>query len=192
MPKRKAEQTIARLVGECVDSVIRDLGFQARQLAGESTSNPGQKALAVRIRFGNAGIQGGVTLRATQVMFQRLFPRNAEKAASDGPNDLADWAREVANLIVGRFRNRASRYGLLVGISCPENVALDQLVDATSRAASRIPLVFAIDDAASKQAPPSEERLDAWLELWMADGVEIKDSPVSSQDGLFEGDTIIF
>jgi len=195
MPKRKAEQTIAKLVGECVDGVIRDLGFQARKLESEAVRSPDQKALAVRIRFGNDEVQGGVTLQATHVMFQRLFPRDPQAVVvGAGTLDLSDWAREVANLIVGRFRNRASQYGLLVAISCPENVSLDQLVETTSGTASRIPLVFAIAAAASAETcDESDQRLDAWLELSVADGVSLSESPVQSQDdALFEGDTIIF
>jgi chemotaxis protein CheX len=92
-----------------------------------------ESLLAACIGLSGTTVRGALVVVARRAFFKLTYP--AELGVPKNDDDVADWAGEVANQLLGRIKNRLSTYGLDFTTSTPTVVRGDRLqlhVDADS------------------------------------------------------------
>ena len=74
---------------------------------------------AASIGFGSAGIRGSVVLLTDA--------KNADDLGATEQHDLGDWLGELANQLVGRFKNKIAQYGILLNMGLPVTLSAETL-----------------------------------------------------------------
>jgi hypothetical protein len=104
-------------------------------------------------------------------------------ASSVTPRDLTDWACELANQSVGRFRNRMFAYGVRLAPSLPQSALAEQLLLSSSFQPNRTPISFSIEGMV----------LEGWFDVEMQPGFQLAENP-SEEEAIVlnEGGMLIF
>jgi len=136
-----------------------------------ASASLGVAPLVSAIGFSSEGLSGALILALPQTVLERTLP-------AEGAN-LADWSRELANQLLGRFKNQLIRHGLYVSMGLPVVFPGDLAVVPTSRARSRH-YVF------SSAAGPVSLRLDMDL------GSSLKLEPEATATVIQEGEQLFF
>lgn len=105
------------LVTACI-SLFRDNGVEltAADEAGGPDSIAGEGAVAF-IGFTGDHLRGHLTILAPVGIVARSHPLNASITMDD--DAICDWARELANQLLGRMKNRLLELGIVLLISMP-------------------------------------------------------------------------
>jgi hypothetical protein len=179
MPGKSTEERLNEILAVCLTELVRDLGANPSWLLGGRPENATGDILAAFVGFGSDNVRGSFTLLGQPRVFARLHPVPAE----GNKRDLADWARELANQAVGRFKNRVLGYGLDIAISSPQSMVAEQVRITKSQKDLRTPLVIGIEDMT----------LESWLELDVRSGFTLDDKPGSPTEAvLSEGSVVLF
>jgi hypothetical protein len=179
MPGRSTEDRLNEILAVCLTELVRDLGANPTLLPERQPELGSGEILAAFIGFGSDDVRGSFFLIGQPRVFARLHPLPA-----DGNNwDLADWARELANQAVGRFKNRVLACGLAIAVSSPQSMVAEQVRITKSQKQLRTPLVIRIEDMT----------LETWLELDVRSGFTLADKTGSPTDAvLSEGSMVLF
>lgn len=177
MPAKSTEERLNKILAACLMELVRDLGAEPSWLPAPENA-PGE-VIAAFIGFGSDEVRGSFTLLGQPRVFARLHPIPSE----DSKRDLADWARELANQAVGRFKNRVLGYGLEIAISTPQSLVAEQVRMKRTQSELRTPLVIKIEDLT----------LETWLELDVRSGFTLAEKTGSSAEAvLSEGSVVLF
>jgi hypothetical protein len=179
MPGDSSETRLAEIFSDCAAEMLSDLGVQAARLAGSRPLRPTGDSTAAFASFGNEEVRGSLTLVAPSELFSRLHPLPPNVS----PRDLDDWACEMVNQAVGRFRNRLAAYGTKVKFGVPLS-ALAELLDLTSSCQTAwSPILFAVGGMV----------LECWLELDVTPDFRLAESRSDEiEAALKEGTIILF
>ena len=79
---------------------------------------PGEVLLAVSIGVSGPGLRGALVIAARPGFFVSTYPLPPAEALP-APDDVDDWARECANQLLGRVKNRLSARGVQMSVSTP-------------------------------------------------------------------------
>jgi hypothetical protein len=173
------ESRLAELFSQCTAELLADLGVQPERLIGVRQPPPAGESIAAFSGFGNNELRGSFTFLGPSKLFARLHPLPPTVT----PRDLTDWACELVNQAVGRFRNRLLAYGVKVTPSVPQSALAEELRLASSLQPARSPISFAIDGMV----------LEGWLELDIESGFLLADSPLDEKGAaLREGSIVLF
>jgi hypothetical protein len=179
MPGKSTEERLNEILAVCLTELVRDLGAKATLLPGRAPEVGVGEILAAFVGFGSDDVRGSFTLLGQPRVFARLHPIPAEGAN----RDLADWARELANQAVGRFKNRVLAYGLSIAVGSPQSMVAEQVRVTKTQKQIRTPIVMGIEDM----------RFETWLELDVRSGFTLADKPGSpSESALSEGSIVLF
>ncbi len=105
------------ILAEQAGGVFAEHGSEGR---GAVEHDPERSLVVVSIGFGGRDLRGAITLAARGDVFESLAP-----AAIDRPLDtalLVDFAGELCNLVMGRFRNALLRRNIEVACGTPTAV----------------------------------------------------------------------
>ena len=114
-------EILSDALGEvCVDMLsVRGQPPQPAQAAGESSG----RTLVASVGLSGRDVKGALVVMGCPELFRSIYPPELLPAkvspASVVEDDLADWAGEVANQMVGRLKNRFCERGLDFCISTP-------------------------------------------------------------------------
>ena len=159
--------------------LLAELGAKAEPAEGERQLPAAAEGIAAFSGFGNNELRGSFTLVGPTRLFSRLHPLPPTVT----PRDLADWACELVNESVGRFRNRLLAYGVNLALGVPQSALADNLRLASSLQPARSPIAFAIDGMV----------LEGWLELEIEPSFRLAQSPVAEgAEALLEGSVVLF
>lgn len=174
-----SEARLAEIFSRCATEMLADLGVQATRLAGTRPSRSAGENTAAFASFGNDELRGSLTLLGPNELLSRLHPLPSTAI----PRDLDDWACEMVNQVVGRFRNRLAAYGTKVKFGVPLS-ALAELLPLSSRLQPAwSPISFAIEGMV----------LECWLELEIAPDFRLAESPADEiEAALKEGSIVLF
>lgn len=166
-----------------------EIGEELRRLAADSTRDL-FAAYDVQLRpvtsadegpggFALAGVIGytSESIRGTLLMGLSTGPLERSRPSAESP--LADWAAELANQLVGRFKNRLLRYGVEASISTPLVIRGDRITPA-GKGADR-PLAFTSEQGS----------VFVWVDFNALPGLELVEAP-PSESARGEGDLILF
>jgi hypothetical protein len=178
MPAESNESRLAKLLSQCTVELLSQLGVQPEPLTGPHAHSAGE-IVAAFSGFGNDEIRGSFTFVGSSKLFSRLHPL----PLTITPRDLTDWACELVNQSVGRFRNRLLAYGVKLALSVPQSALGSSLRLAPSLQPARSPIAFAIDGMV----------LEGWLELEIEPGFRLAESPLTDgEEAMKEGSVVLF
>jgi hypothetical protein len=179
MPGNSNEARLAELLSQCMTELLAELGVQPEPFTGPPRLPSAEESVAAFSGFGNDELRGSFTFLGPSKLFSRLHPLPATVT----PRDLTDWACELVNQSVGRFRNRLLAYGVKLSLSVPQSALADNLRLASSLQPARSPIAFAIDGMV----------LEGWLELEIEPSFRLAQSPVAEgAEALLEGSVVLF
>jgi hypothetical protein len=179
MPGKSTEERLNEILAVCLTELVRDRGVKPSCLLGGPPENATGDILAAFVGFGSDEVRGSFTLLGQPRAFARLHPIPAQGSK----RDLADWARELANQAVGRFKNRVLGYGLSIAIGSPQSMVAEQVRMRKGQNNLRTPLVIGFEDMT----------LESWLEIDVRSGFTLADKPGSSNETvLSEGSVVLF
>jgi len=179
MPEDPAEKRLTGILAVCLRELMNDLGAEPAWLPEYQPCDDSEEELAASVGFRGNNLHGAIILAGRPCVFTRLYPF----PMSRHPPDLADWARELANQAVGRFRNRLLAYELGVSVSQPRSMPAEDLLVTRTKNLIEIPIAMGIEDL----------RLDALVEFNVGPGFELPDQPVTKKGpALLEGSVVLF
>jgi hypothetical protein len=179
MPGDSNEARLSELLSQCAAELLADLGVEPERLPGVPQPPPGGESIAAFSGFGSDELRGSFTFLGPAKLFARLHPLPPTVT----PRDLTDWACELVNQSVGRFRNRLLAYGVKLALSVPQSALAEELRLASSLQPTPSPISFAIDGMV----------LEGWLELEMTPSFRLADSPLDEERAaLREGSMVLF
>ncbi|HEX7596711.1 MAG TPA: hypothetical protein VF518_00760 [Polyangia bacterium] len=179
MPGNSTEERLAEVLAQCVADLLSELKIKADRHAGSRPPPTTGESIAAFSGFGSTSFRGSFTLFGSSKLFSRLHPLPPTVT----PRDLVDWACELVNQSVGRFRNRLLGYGVSVALGVPQSALAEQMRLSSSLRPGRTPICFTIDGMI----------LEGWLELSLKSGFELAESPSDAQEAaLREGSMVFF
>jgi hypothetical protein len=179
MPGSSNEERLAEMFSQCAAEMLADLGAPATRLAGARQPQAAAERIAAFVSLGNAELHGSLTLLAPGKLFSRLHP----VAQTTAPSDLNDWACEMVNQAVGRFRNRLASYAVKVVCGVPQIVPAGQVEFTPGHEPARSLISFALDDLV----------LDYLLEFVTEHDFWLAESPMEEiEKALKEGTLVLF
>jgi hypothetical protein len=134
-------RALSPLLCGAVEDVLAELGLRvsyAKQLEGPPIS---VHERIVSIAFGAECLHGSLVVSAPISMLIASNPAGARD-----PDAQADWLGELANMLLGRFKRRLTRCGVIVNIGTP-CVVLETDLAARAVVAWRNTRAYIIDDA---------------------------------------------
>jgi hypothetical protein len=180
MPSDSNEMRLAEIFSQCAAEMLVDLGAHATNLAAPRPSGPTSDSIAAFVPFGNGELRGSLTLQAPRKLFSLLHPLTPPTTL---PHDLDDWACEMANQAVGRFRNRLASYAVKVTFGVPQNVPAEPLPHPSEFGPAGFLIAFAMHDMV----------LCCWLELETQPDFWLEESPMEEiEKALQEGTLVLF
>jgi hypothetical protein len=103
-------------------AILSLLATSFDEMFAQSQRPPGADAgdvlLAVSIGFSGEGIRGALVIAAKPGFFVATYPLPPPEAVP-GSDDVDDWARECANQLLGRMKNRLGTRGVQISVSTP-------------------------------------------------------------------------
>ena len=115
----------------------------------QSTSNPGaasaeteddKERVFASVGLAGPNFRGSLSILGTPAFFRSVYPPELGKTTPEA-RDLDDWACEITNQLLGRFKNQLARLGLDFGLSTPTVVRGKHLhVSAPSRPVAMVNL----------------------------------------------------
>jgi hypothetical protein len=179
MPGDSNQARLADILSQCTSELLADLGARPERTEPRRQPPSTGQGIAAFSGFGNSELRGSFTLVGPSELFARLHPLPPTMT----PRDLADWACELVNQSVGRFRNRLLAYGVNVALSVPQSALAERLRLSSSLRPAPAPIRFSIDDMV----------LEGWLELEMESGFRLAENPSAEQAvALREGSIVLF
>jgi hypothetical protein len=179
MPGDSNETRLAEIVAQCMGELLTELKASAERLTGARKPPSAGESIAAFCGFGNNELRGSFTLLGPSKLFARLHPLSP----SVSPRDLTDWACELANQSVGRFRNRMFAYGVRLAPSLPQSALAEQLLLSSSLQPNRTPVAFSIDGMV----------LEGWFDVEIQPGFRLAEKPSEEETiVLNEGGMLIF
>ena len=141
---------------------------------------PADGALAVSIGLGRPDLKGALMIMAQPSFFRLTYPLEVPGGVSE--EAMIDWAGELANQLLGRFKNRLCTRGLDFNIAAPMVIGGNRL---------QVRLNEGPHSLACKVRLGSE-RVDLRLELIREDGQSLLTTGTYPSVAALEGDTILF
>jgi hypothetical protein len=177
MPGDASEEQLSGILAKCMDELLAEMELKAERFYGERPAPAAGESIAAFSGFGSTSFRGSFALLGSSKLFSRLHPLPPTVT----PRDLADWACELVNQIVGRFRNRLLGYGVSIALGVPQSALAEQVRLSSSLRPGSAPICFAIDGMV----------LEGWLELSIKPGFQLADKP-SVETALREGSVVFF
>jgi chemotaxis protein CheX len=142
-----------------------------------------QDMLAASVGLGRSRLRGALVVLASPSFFRATYPGEAVRETGVADEDLADWAGELGNQLLGRIKNRLCQLGLEFSVGAPTVVRGGRLRlrpgDGPSRVACRLRV--------------RNERVDLFLEIIAEDGEPLLTaSAAPAPTTSTEGDTLLF
>jgi hypothetical protein len=179
MPGDSQEARLSELLCQCAAELLSELGAQPERITGGRQLPHTGESIAAFSGFANDDLRGSFTLLGPSKLFARLHPL----PPTFTPRDLADWACELVNQAVGRFRNRLLAYGVKVALGVPQSALAEEVSLSSSLQPSRNPISFAIGGMV----------LEGWLELKMTPSFRLAESPLDGESAVLrEGSMVLF
>lgn len=179
MPEESTEKRLVEIFARCTGELLSGLGLKPERVDEERAPEGDRAEIAAFSGFGSDDLRGSYTLLGSAKLFSRLHPIPPNMSQ----RDVADWACEVVNQSVGRFRNRMATYGISFAISVPQSALATELRLSSSLRASRAPISYMVEGML----------LQGWLELEMKPGFKMAPGPLEQKDPVLnEGAMVIF
>jgi hypothetical protein len=179
MVDESTEKRLVEIFARCTRDLLTSLGVKPEPVVGAGSAQEDAATIAAFSGFGSDDLRGSYTLLGSDEVFSRLHPLPPTMS----PRDLADWACEVVNQSVGRFRNRMAAFGVPLAISVPQSILAAHMRVSSSLRATQKPIAYRVEGML----------LEGWLELEMRPGFQLAHVPLEQKEPILnEGAMVIF
>lgn len=172
------EERLEEILATCLSELFAEQAIRADRITGEYRPPSLHESLTAFCGFGSTNFRGSITLLGSVPLFSRIHPLPVNVT----PRDLADWACELVNQAVGRYRNRLLAYDVNLALGVPQSALAENVRLSSSLRNSRKPLCFSIDG----------EALEVWLELAVRPGFHLADSPADDHPAAVREGSMLF
>ncbi len=126
----ESQQIIEARMRESCEDLLRSIGLTAslENRAGASIMVGSQ--IAAVVAFNGAQMRGSVTTRSNVGFFAATRPI-APKGRAD-IEAMVDWAGEITNQLLGRFKNKMLAYGLDLQVGLPVTISGENLIETSA------------------------------------------------------------
>ncbi len=173
------EARLEDILAACTAQLFVEQNVRADRISGDYRPPSLRESLAASCGFGGTDVRGALTILGSAPLFSRIHPL----PMTASPRDLVDWARELVNQTVGRFRNRLLAYQVRLAPGVPESAPAAKLRPPSRAHQRRKPICFCIEG----------EVLEMWLELAVRPDFRLPDSATNQGAvALPEGSVLFF
>jgi CheY-specific phosphatase CheX len=176
-------QALRECVFQCAQDVFASCSIPAEFAEGNACDGAKDGQVAAFIGFGGAHAQGMLTIIAPFTLLCEAHPIPGEGGKGPNEADVLDWAGEIANLLLGRIRNKVAQRGLDLQISTPKSMLASHM---WIKGATSSSICVLRSDA------ESDGTIGVWLDAVLEDGVHFKDLPAVPNEAVAEGDELFF
>ena len=177
MSDDSTQQRLEEILAICMAELLSEQGLEPRRLTTEYKPQAPPESLTAFCGFGSADFRGAVTIFGSVPLFSRIHPLPEDVS----PRDLADWACELVNQAVGRYRNRLLAYNVNLALGVPQGALAENIRLSARLRHTNNPICFAFDDGV----------LETWLELNLRPGFQLADEP-ADETAQREGSIVFF
>jgi hypothetical protein len=178
MLRKSTEERLQEILAQCLSDLFAELGAKAERLVDVRPSAPEGEGTAAFTGFGSTDLRGSLAVIGPSALFARLHPLPPTVT----PRDLADWACELVNQAIGRFRNQLLGYGVSLALGVPQGALGEQVRLSSSLQPGRAPIAFSIEGMV----------IEGWLELNLKPGFEIPDAPSAEKAAALREGSLAF
>ena len=129
-------QTNLKIIGrrfrESCDELFESAYIAGRVIDRPPPVDPARRQIGSVVGFGGWQIRGSLSVRAGVEFFLETHPSFKHKADCPEP-DLLDWAGEMTNLALGRFKNNMLPHGLDFQVTVPVSILRGNMMDADAQ-----------------------------------------------------------
>lgn len=172
------ERRLEDILATCMTELLEEMKLNPVRITDEHKPQPLRESLTAFCGFGSTDFRGSITILGSVPLFSQLHPL----PASVTPRDLADWACEIVNQTVGRYRNRLLAYNVSLALAVPQSALAENVRLSSSLRHNHNPIRFAIDGMV----------LETWLELNIRPGFRLPDSPADDRAAALREGSILF
>jgi hypothetical protein len=137
--------------------------------------------LAAVIGFTGESMRGALALVTSERLLHFLYPIPNRQPSE---TELADWAGEFANQLLGRLRNRLLPRGVEIHVSMPKVMAAAHVRLTGTATAQACNLRFA--------AGPDHSHVEIWFDALIAPGLDLGSIMPSAPEPAKEGEHLLF
>lgn len=146
-----------------------------------ATQESREGKLAAVIGFTGESMRGALAFVASEDLLRELYPI-PNQVPSEA--EVADWAGEFVNQLLGRLRNRLLPRGVEIHVSMPKVMAAAQLRLTGTATAQACNLRFC--------AGPARSQVELWFDALIAPGVDLTSIAPSAPEPIREGEHLLF
>lgn len=167
---------------ECARDIFADYSVSfGEELPAGSPPEGRDGKLAAVIGFTGDSMRGALALVASERLLRALYPiRNQQPSEAE----VADWAGEFVNQLLGRLRNRLLPRGIEIHVSMPKVMAAAHLRLTGTATAQACNLRFS--------AGPDRSEVELWFDAVIAPGVDLSTIVPSAPEPAKEGEHLLF
>jgi chemotaxis protein CheX len=175
--------TLAALIVQMCRELLAANGEPFEIALGEPALTEGNEPLlTASIGLGRPDLRGALVVVARPALFQATFPAELAGTGQVQEQDLADWAGELSNQLLGRLKNRLCHLGLDFSVGSPIVVHGDRLHLRVGDG----------PDALGCKLRVRNERMDVYIEVIREDGNALLSAGAHPVTASPEGDTVLF
>jgi hypothetical protein len=178
MASTSNEERLAGILARCLSDLFSELGVHAEHLPGVGPSTSQGESMAAFSGFASSDLRGSFALIGPRAVFSRLHPLPPNVS----PRDMADWACELVNQAIGRYRNQLLGYGVSLALGVPQSALGEQVRLSSSLRPGRKPIAFSIEGMI----------LEGWLEVNLRPGFELPETPSEEKAAAFREGSLVF
>jgi chemotaxis protein CheX len=123
--KKEDNVVLAALLVQMCRDLFAGNGEPFEELSVDTPVPDREGLLAACIGLSGQAVRGALVVVARPSFFKQMYPQELGVPRSE--DDLADWAGELVNQLLGRLKNRLSSYGVDFTTSMPTVVRGDRL-----------------------------------------------------------------
>jgi CheY-specific phosphatase CheX len=183
MTSQEREILSEALVEVCTELLAAPGRVLERQPAASPApeAKTGDGAVVASVGLSGRDVKGALVLMGDVDFLRSIYPAELS-GATIAENDLADWAGEVANQLLGRLKNRFCRRGLDFSISTPTVIRGVRLQISGAEPGSGIHHRLVLD-----QRP-----VDVYFQVARQDDQPLLQDEESTSTASAEGETLLF
>jgi CheY-specific phosphatase CheX len=133
-------QVLAARLRESCEELLRATGVA--WVSEQRAPGAGRQVASV-VGFQGAGVRGSMTIRSSPEFFRATRPAAPGKGAPVEAA-LVDWAGEVVNQLLGRFKNKVMAHGLDFQVGLPVTITGDNLTESAATPEAVIVCAFGV------------------------------------------------
>ncbi len=167
---------------ECARDIFAAYSVSFGEELPEGTAPESREGkLAAVIGFTGESMRGALAFVASEKLLRVLYPIPNQQPSEA---EVADWAGEFVNQLLGRLRNRLLPRGVEIHVSMPKVMAAAHLRLTGTATVQACNLRFF--------AGPERSQVEIWFDALIAPGVDLASIAPSAPEPVKEGEHLLF